>query len=154
MAVAAKLAPGTFFLPLLFPSLVWRLVRHTASLAVDKPKSDPAMRSNLPEVNAAGMQLCRLAIIKYSGMTKTALHQRLIAGNARIGIYSGAETVLAFGDPSGELHSLNFACGLFDLNWRARIVVTGKDRVRWLNGMLTNNVRDLPLNHGNYNFLL
>ena len=87
-------------------------------------------------------------------MTQTALHQRLTAGNARIGIYGGVETVLAFGDPAGELHALHSACGLFDLNWRARIVVTGKDRVRWLNGMLTNNVRDLPLNHGNYNFLL
>ena len=85
---------------------------------------------------------------------QTALHQRLASANARIGAYNGAETVLAFSDPARELHALNSACGLFDLNWRAKIVATGKDRVRWLNGMLTNNVRDLPLNHGFYNFLL
>ena len=36
----------------------------------------------------------------------------------------------------------------------AKITMTGQDRGRWLNGMLTNNVRDLPVNHGNYNFLL
>src|SRR5581483_2545923 len=42
----------------------------------------------------------------------------------------------------------------FDLGWRGKIIITGQDRERWLNGMLTNNVRDLPLNHGNYNFLL
>src|SRR5438034_5114507 len=85
---------------------------------------------------------------------QTTLHQRLASTNARIGAYNGAETVLAFSDPARELHALNSACGLFDLNWRAKIVATGKDRVRWLNGMLTNNVRDLPLNHGFYNFLL
>ena len=77
---------------------------------------------------------------------QTALHQRLASANARIGAYNGAETVLAFSDPARELHALNSACGLFDLNWRAKIVATGKDRVRWLNGMLTNSVRDLPLN--------
>jgi len=33
-------------------------------------------------------------------------------------------------------------------------VLTGEDRVRWLNGVVSNNTRDLPLNHGNYSFLL
>ena len=84
----------------------------------------------------------------------TALQQRLASGSARTGSYSGADTVLAFADPAQELQILNSGCGVFDLNWRARIIVTGEDRVRWLNGMVTNNVRDLPLNHGNYNFLL
>src|SRR5947209_7128295 len=84
----------------------------------------------------------------------TALQQRLTSGNVRIGSYSGADTVLAFADPAHELQALNSGCGVFDLNWRAKIIVTGEDRVRWLNGMVTNNVRDLPLNHGNYNFLL
>jgi folate-binding protein YgfZ len=38
--------------------------------------------------------------------------------------------------------------------WRARINVSGKDRVRWLHNMVTNNVRDLAVNRGNYNFVL
>jgi aminomethyltransferase len=38
--------------------------------------------------------------------------------------------------------------------WRAKLVVTGTDRVRWLNGMVTNNVRDLATSHGVYAFLL
>ena len=84
----------------------------------------------------------------------TTLQDRLATGNARTGSYSGADTVLAFADPAQELQILNSGCGVFDLNWRAKIIVTGEDRVRWLNGMVTNNVRDLPLNHGNYNFLL
>src|SRR5262249_21357535 len=45
-------------------------------------------------------------------------------------------------------------CGLYDLGWRAKILLTGSDRVRWTNGMITNNVRDLPQDRGNYNFIL
>jgi aminomethyltransferase len=40
------------------------------------------------------------------------------------------------------------------MNWQAKLVLSGEDRVRWLNGMVTNNVRDLALNHGNMSFLL
>ncbi len=38
-----------------------------------------------------------------------------------------------------------------DLGW---IRVTGDDRVRWLNGMVTNSTQELTPGHGNYNFLL
>ncbi len=43
---------------------------------------------------------------------------------------------------------------MFDLSWQAKLVLSGEDRVRWLNGMVTNNIRDLALNHGVYSFLL
>jgi aminomethyltransferase len=52
------------------------------------------------------------------------------------------------------LNALHSGCGIFELNWRALIGVTGKDRVRWLHNMVTNNVRDLQLNRGAYNFVL
>jgi aminomethyltransferase len=65
-----------------------------------------------------------------------------------------AETALSFSEKSGELRALYSGAGIFDLGWRGKILVTGQDRGRWLNGMLTNNVRDLPVNRGNYNFLL
>jgi folate-binding protein YgfZ len=45
-------------------------------------------------------------------------------------------------------------CGLLDLDSRARIALTGSDRVRWLNGMVTNNIRDLAVGNGVYAFLL
>ena len=35
-----------------------------------------------------------------------------------------------------------------------KIRLTGDDRMRWLNGMVTNNIRDLAPNHGVYCFLL
>ena len=71
-----------------------------------------------------------------------------------MGTYNGVESALSFGDPTAELSALRSGCGVFALRWRGRINVSGKDRVRWLHNMVTNNVRDLPVNQGNYNFVL
>jgi folate-binding protein YgfZ len=59
-----------------------------------------------------------------------------------------------FGDVRGEFQALLSGCGVYDLRWRAKIAVTGGDRVRWLNGMVTNNVRNLTPGHGVYAFIL
>jgi folate-binding protein YgfZ len=56
--------------------------------------------------------------------------------------------------PRAEFQALSSSCGVFDLGSRAKIKLTGEDRVRWLNGMVTNNVRDLAVGHGVYAFLL
>jgi len=45
-------------------------------------------------------------------------------------------------------------CAVYGLSDRAKITVTGADRMRWLNGMVTNNIRDLPVGRGVYAFLL
>src|SRR6201982_267797 len=44
--------------------------------------------------------------------------------------------------------------GVYDLGSRAKILLTGRDRIRWMNGMVTNNIRDLAAGHGVYAFLL
>lgn len=85
-------------------------------------------------------------------MTQSTLH--LSSAEARVGTYSGAETVATFGDPDAELRALFSGCGIFDLGWRAKLLVRGRDRVRWLNGMVTNIIKDLAANHGNYSFVL
>jgi folate-binding protein YgfZ len=59
-----------------------------------------------------------------------------------------------FGDTRAEFRALLAGCGLYDLSSRAKIAVTGGDRVRWLNGMVSNNIRDLASGHGVYAFLL
>lgn len=59
-----------------------------------------------------------------------------------------------FGDARAEFHALLSGCGVYDLGGRAKIRLTGNDRIRWLNGMVTNNIRDLAPNHGVYCFLL
>ncbi len=68
--------------------------------------------------------------------------------------YRGAVTAARFADPQLEFAALLNGCGVYDLGFRARISLTGSDRVRWLNGMVTNNIRDLALGRGVYAFLL
>src|SRR5437773_6859856 len=52
-----------------------------------------------------------------------------------------------------EFQALTSGCGVFKPD-RAQIALTGADRVRWLNGMVTNNIRDLAVGQGVYAFLL
>src|SRR5215471_19399897 len=73
---------------------------------------------------------------------------------ATVGEYRGATTASRFGDPLAELAALRNGCGVYDLGYRAQISLTGGDRVRWLNGMVTNNIRDLKPGYGVYAFLL
>jgi aminomethyltransferase len=79
---------------------------------------------------------------------------RRFGAQAVAGEYGGAETVLHFGSAADELDALRHGCGVFDLGWRGKLVVSGEDRVRWLNGMVTNNTRDLAQDSGNYSFVL
>jgi len=72
-------------------------------------------------------------------------------------IQAGSAPVVPGAGESGatsEFRALTSSCGIFDLSSRAKIRLTGSDRVRWLNGMVTNNIRDLTVNHGVYCFLL
>ena len=52
-----------------------------------------------------------------------------------------------------QMTALLTGCGIFKLD-RALVSLTGRDRVRWLNGMVSNNVRDLAAGHGVYAFVL
>jgi folate-binding protein YgfZ len=61
---------------------------------------------------------------------------------------------LDFGDARAEFRALVSGCGVYEVKGRARIGLTGSDRVRWLNGMVTNNIRDLAQGRGVYAFLL
>jgi folate-binding protein YgfZ len=87
-------------------------------------------------------------------MAVTTFQEKLASAGARQENYRGAETVASFGDMPTEFRALLEGCGLFDMSWQAKLVLTGEDRVRWLNGMVTNNVRDLAVGHGAYNFVL
>jgi folate-binding protein YgfZ len=87
-------------------------------------------------------------------MTVTQLTEKMSASGAATELYRGAHTVAAYSDVRAEFAALRSGHAVYDLGWRAKIMLTGSDRVRWLNGMITNNVKDLPLNHGVYAFLL
>lgn len=87
-------------------------------------------------------------------MPKTPLFETFSAQGAQFGQYAGAETASHFGVNTTEVHTLQHEAGVFDLGWRAKLLATGEDRVRWFNGMVTNNIKDLPQDHGVYSFLL
>ncbi len=53
-----------------------------------------------------------------------------------------------------SLAALLKATGISPLDHTGWLRVTGEDRVRWLNGMVTNSIQQLKPNEGNYNFLL
>ncbi len=68
--------------------------------------------------------------------------------------FCGVRTPAVFSTVDEELHALRSAAGVYDAGWLARFRITGQDRVRWLNGMVTNTVKDLQPGHLNYTFLL
>lgn len=76
-------------------------------------------------------------------------------GSAAVaGTYAGTTTPQQFGSPATELAALRQGCAIFDLTWRGKLIVGGADRVRWLNGVVSNNTRELATNRGNYSFVL
>ncbi len=68
--------------------------------------------------------------------------------------YRGTTTAAVFSEIHEEFSALLSSGGVYDAGFRGRISLTGGDRVRWLNGMVTNNIRDLAVGHGVYAFLL
>jgi folate-binding protein YgfZ len=63
-------------------------------------------------------------------------------------------TPLEFDAPAGEIEALAKAAAAHDLGWMRRVSVRGEDRFRWLSGMVTNTVNDLPANTGAWNLVL
>jgi folate-binding protein YgfZ len=55
---------------------------------------------------------------------------------------------------AAQLAALLQGIGISRLDHMGWIRVTGEDRVRWLNGMVTNSIQQLKDGEGNYNFLL
>jgi aminomethyltransferase len=85
-------------------------------------------------------------------MRISLLHEK--SSPTRTGTYHGAEAPAAFSSLAEEFEALRSGAGVYEATWRAKIVVTGEDRTRWLNGTITNNVRDLAPGNGVYSFVL
>src|SRR5439155_25156372 len=83
----------------------------------------------------------RLRYNRRLDMSTTELHEKVT-------LVAGAVDVRA------EFRALISGCGIHELAQCAKIQLTGRDRVRWLNGMVSNNIRDLVPGQGVYAFLL
>jgi folate-binding protein YgfZ len=67
---------------------------------------------------------------------------------AAMGVWFGCSLPDHFGDWLAEYRQLREGVALLDKNYRAYLEFTGPDRVRYLNAILTNNIKDLRENHG------
>ena len=73
---------------------------------------------------------------------------------ATIGEYFGAQLPARFGEFAEEYSALRRAVALVDTNFRAAFSFAGPDRHRYLNALLTSNVRDLKVGQGAVGLLL
>src|SRR5262249_25532881 len=69
------------------------------------------------------------------------LHQ---SAGAKLGCWFGCVLPDDFGDWQREYSFARNTVALSDKNYRAYISFTGPDRTRYLNAILTNNIKDLP----------
>jgi folate-binding protein YgfZ len=101
------------------------------------------------------MQRRELGYNQRFSMSVDTSKDKLEALGARFTAYrGGAKVPASFGDAAAEFRALLGGCAAFDMSWQAKLVLGGEDRVRWLNGMVTNNIRDLAPGRGVYSFLL
>jgi folate-binding protein YgfZ len=69
-------------------------------------------------------------------------------------LHDNLATAEDLGGERAGFRALVTGCGVYELTSRVKLTLAGKDRVRWLNGMITNNIRDLAAGQGVYAFLL
>jgi folate-binding protein YgfZ len=79
-----------------------------------------------------------------------ALHDFHAEAGARFTRLGEAETVGDYGDTLAEHHALRESVGVCDLSFRSRLCLTGADRVRFLHGQVTNDVKRLRVGEGCY----
>lgn len=70
------------------------------------------------------------------------------AAGAAFGERFGVKLPEHFGDSAAEYETVRKAVGLVDLSFRGLIELTGGDRLRWLNGQISNDVKDLRAGEG------
>ncbi|QOV89927.1 CAF17-like 4Fe-4S cluster assembly/insertion protein YgfZ [Humisphaera borealis] len=88
------------------------------------------------------------------------LHALHVAVEAEFQPYETVEIVSTFGEPQAEYAALHKSCGLMDLAHRGVLELTGKDRLTFLNNLLSNQTwsketkTGMPAGMGVYAFLL
>jgi folate-binding protein YgfZ len=87
-------------------------------------------------------------------LSMTPLAQMLSKDRLQVASYRGAQTVRVFSNAPEELTHLLCAAGVYDLGWRGFLRCSGRDRARWLNGMVTNSIKGLEPNSSCYAFVL
>lgn len=96
-----------------------------------------------------------------AAVSETPLAARLMAatpaGEGRaleVKMHCEAQTPLRFSGNRDELTGLLRSAGVFDLGYRTFLRATGRDRVRWLNGMITQTVKGMAAGQTGYTLVL
>jgi folate-binding protein YgfZ len=84
----------------------------------------------------------------------TSLAETHVATGAKMGVWFGCALPDDFGDVAAEYRHARDTVALIDKNYRAYLSFSGPDRVRYLNAILTNNIRDLRAGQGVVSLLL
>jgi folate-binding protein YgfZ len=83
-------------------------------------------------------------------MVPLPLHEFHQAAGAVFAEVNGQEVVAHYGDWLAEYAALRQGAGVLDLSFRGRLCALGADAQRFLNGQVTNNVKDLQIGQGCY----
>jgi folate-binding protein YgfZ len=83
-------------------------------------------------------------------MTPLPSHEFHQAAGAVFAEVNGQEVAAHYGDWLAEYAALREGAGVLDLSFRGRLCVLGADAQRFLNGQVTNNVKDLRVGEGCY----
>jgi len=85
---------------------------------------------------------------------ETPLAEMHRESGAKLGVWFGCALPESFGDWQDEYRALRESVGLLDKNYRAYLKFTGPDRVRYLNAILTNDIKSLKEDHGTISLFL
>ena len=87
-------------------------------------------------------------------MTHSRLHQQHTQLGATFEEITGWEMPVHYGDVAAEHRAVREAVGIADLSHRGKLRVTGEDRVKWLQSVISNDILPLQPGQGLYSSLL
>ncbi len=73
---------------------------------------------------------------------KTPLYERHSAQGAIFGETGGFFLPKSYGDPEGEAKAVRESVGVIDISSRGKLMLSGVDHIKFLQGMLTNDVKE------------
>ena len=92
--------------------------------------------------------------MEQTGIIETPLAETHRKNGADMGVWFGCDLPDRFDDWLADYRALRETVALLDKNYRAYFRFTGPDRVRYLNAILTNDIKGLPENHANVSLFL
>ena len=83
-------------------------------------------------------------------MNTLPLHEHHQALGATFQPNGDWETPTHYGNPQSEYEALHTSAGLADLSLRGRVIVTGEDRITWLQSIVSQDILPLQPGQGRY----